>query len=240
MGKNGILVVGLSGDEVEQLRLPPGFEITCAHSIAEALDLIALDPPGLIVAKEEMGDGDSLDLFTRVTKSNPEFFTPMVFVASPGSGVDPFVYQRQRVGFEVRYLDAQGELHTHFVQESGEAKRYTLLPLRQEETGEMVRRLLAGEAEQGVTAESATAGSSLLELGFNQAVTVGGIKYHVQTEVIEAQPLTVASTIFSGGRAIHASRQRLKIASASLEEVRREVEAIHAGMLSRVHAGEVG
>ena len=95
---------------------------------------------------------------------------------------------------------------------------------------------------QAVHAQNPTTTDAVLqriwELGFNQDVSVGGKDYHIQTEVIEIEPLTVASTVLNQGRAIATEEQRLKATTSDdVEQLRSEVAAAHAKVVRRMHEG---
>ena len=239
MSDKSVLFVGLSADEMERIALPGGVVGACVNSCTEALDLLALTPPTLVVANHKVGGEDSLEFFTRAWAAGSGLSAPIVFVAPPGSGVQPFVYQRRRVGFEVRYMEAGGELHTHFVHEVPQEKDYTIRALDHERLGDEITRLVLGQEGPPAEPPGGDAGARALDVGFNQVVTVGGARYHVQTEVVEAKPLTIATTVTLKGRAVHATRQRLKPKGTSLDVITSEVERIHQSTLKRVSTGEL-
>ena len=239
MADKSVLFVGLAVDQIQSISVPDDVEAKNVDNVAEAADIISLTSPSVIVSNDKIGDLDSLEFFTRVLEARPDIETPVFFLASPTSGVDPFVYEHRRSGFEARYLDADGALHTHFVTEESREKDFTVRSLRRDSVLEEVRRYLSGDvgSTQELTQEEFEA--RVWELGFNQEVAVDGANYHVQTEVIDIKPLTVATTVFCSGRALHSCEQRIKTKEQTLGRLRTEVESAHVGVVSQVHAGEL-
>ncbi|MFC1609921.1 hypothetical protein ACFL6C_03095 [Myxococcota bacterium] len=236
MANKTVLFVGLAGEQVANLPLPDGVEATTVSSSQDAVDHIALAPPDLIVANDRIGDLDSLDLFGQIVEADPESSTPVIFLAPPGSGVQPFLYQRRRVGFEVRYLDGDSELHTFFVNEPETDKAFTVKPIRIELLGEEIADTLSEAGDRRSEADSNWR-EQVWEIGFNQDIA-GDTRYHVQTEVVDVEPIAVSSTVFSAGQALHAEQAKLEGEFSSLEEVRQQVESVHAAMVGRVAGGE--
>ncbi len=214
MKQVSVLFVGLRPEQRQEIRLPEGAEgilSTSVDSVAEAVDIVSLTPPTLIVANDKIGDLDSLDFFTKVLNANPDADTPVFFLATPGSGVQPFVYEHRRSGFAVRYLDAEGGQHTHFIKEASTEKDFIVRAINPDRVSDEVSRYLCGEGGASDTEQEDDFEARAWELGFNQECSCGEQSYHVQTEVIEIQPLTVSTTVFNAGQAVHSHEQRIKI-----------------------------
>jgi len=237
MADKSVLFVGLQDDQVTLVALPEDVASARVDDCDEALDHVALTPPDLIVANDTIGELDSLDFFGRLIDANPDSSTPVFFLAPPESGVRPFLYQRRRSGFEVRYLDTAGAVHAHFVKEKPTEKSYTVRALDPDLLSEEIVRFLSGGA--ALMPEEEDLEQRTLELGFNQDVLVEGAKYHVQTEVVAVTPLTVSSSVFCGGRAVHSQQQRIEPKPLDFGDVRSKVESIHAGIVGRVTTGDL-
>ena len=239
MPEKSVLFVGLSAADLEQIPLPEGVGRTQVGSCTEALDQLLLAPPSLIVANHTIGGEESLEFFTRAMAAGADLSTPIVFVAPPGSGVQPFLYHRRRSGYEVRYLDGSGDVHTYFVDETPKEKDYVLKTFDAAHVKDEIGQLLLADAGTSSEVTEEATEAKLLEVGFNQAIDVNGTRYHVQTEVIAAKPPTVSTTVIKNGRAVHSNRQQIKLKHPTFETLRNEVEKIHLSTAGRVSAGDL-
>ncbi|MDH5492482.1 MAG: hypothetical protein OEY14_11080 [Myxococcales bacterium] len=75
------------------------------------------------------------------------------------------------------------------------------------------------------------------KIGFNDHIDVGGIAYHVQTEVMGRGELKARTLVYESGVIQHAESQPLGGEGRSLEELRSEVDAQHRRVVSLVRAG---
>lgn len=239
MAEKSVLFVGLVESQREQIELPDGTSLSTVDSIDEALDHLSLSPAALIVANDRIGSHDSLDLYDRILKGNLDESTPVLFLVPEGSGMQPFVYLRQRHGFEVCYLDAQGAPHSHFIKEAPNERGHSVRTLHADRLNDDIALLLSDD-DFMPPEESADMEQRLWELGFNRDLAVEGQSYHIQTEITEVRPLTISTTVFSDGRALHAQQDRLKTKDLDLDAVRHELEIIHAKVVGRISRGELG
>lgn len=239
MKQMSVLFVGLNPEQRQEVWLPDSAEGTSVDSVAEAVNIVSLTPPTLIVANDKIGELDSLDFFTKVLNANPDADTPVFFLATPGSGVQPFVYEHRRSGFTVRYLDTEGRKHEHFIKEASTEKDFTVRAINHDQISDEVNRCLSGEGGAADTDHEDDFEARVWELGFNQDFACGEQSYHVQTEVIELEPLTVSTTVFNAGQAVHSHQQKIRMKEHDLRRVRIEVESIHVSVVSRVRSGEL-
>jgi hypothetical protein len=237
MGEKNALLVGLADEQVASLGLSEGVVATRIDDAAEALNLLSLSPPDLIIANATIGAADSLDFFGQIMRADPESTIPVVFLAAPQSGIDPFLYQRERPGFTVRFVDAAGSAQEHFVPEPCTEHAFTLRSLSPEQVATEVARLLGGEPAPAPASEVSS--ERLFELGFNQVVTASGQRYHVQTEVVAVDPVVVSCTVICAGRTVHAAQEQLNKKAKGLDVVRAQVEAIQADAVARVKTGGI-
>lgn len=239
MEERTVLMVGLQQEQADSIPLPEGVTAARVATVSEAVDALTRSPPALIVTNDSIGEHDSLDFYQRMVEAAPESATPVVFMAPPGTGMHPFVYQRQVSGFQVRYLDADGEPHTHFVSEETKEKAYCVRALHPDRFGGELVELLSddGGFPDEPTGEELEA--RLWELGFNQDLAAGEQTYHIQTEVVDVKPLTISTAVFSAGRAVHSQQERLKQKGQSLKQLRTRVGSIHAAVVSQVNAGAI-
>ncbi len=238
MAERSVLFVGMPELQSNQVLLPEGYERVCVDTGAEAIDQLLLAPPELIVASSRISDSDCLDFFREVIKVDASRDTPIVFVA-PDDGMRPFLYQTSPQGFAVRYLDAEGATHTHFIREETEKKSYTVRALNGASLTEELAAILAGAGLEATEPTDEELEARLREIGFNNELAVAQTTYHVQSEVVELKPLTVATTVFSAGRAVFAQEKKLKIGRGDFTLLRAEVENIHIGVVNRVSAGDL-
>jgi hypothetical protein len=198
---------------------------------------MTLTPPSLIVASDPIDGEDSLEFFSRLVAANVGLSASVILLGPAGSSAQPFVYQPRRSGFEIRYLDGNRTVRTAFISTAQGESPYTLRRVDKARLSHEVAILLHGQSgDSGEPSEAAT--KSFLDVGFTEALTVGSSKYIVQTDVVEARPVVVMSSVFSGGRVVRAERHCLEEAP-TLADVQQRVEAIHRSMLDRLSAGDL-
>jgi len=240
MTERSVLFVGLSEGEIEALALPEGVASFSVGDVEEAVELLSLTPPSLIVANDRIGDLDSLDFFQQILRADPNHATPVVFVAPPGTGVRPFLYACKPQGFDVRYLDSAGVVHDAFVPSPTQDKSYEVRGLDPVRLADELAHILVGRggAAEGHPDESAVQ-HRLWEVGFNNDVRVGEVTYHVQTEVVQVDPLTVTTSVFAGGQAAYHVERKIRAKSSDLPVLRAEVEGVHVDVVSRLKTREI-
>jgi len=239
MPAKSVLLVGLSEDEVAALGLPSSVVRLSAATVGEALDAIASHGPDLVITGDGAGEIDSLDFVRDVTHSAGAHHAPVVFLASPGGGLQPFIYENNARGFTVRYLDDAGEAHQRFVPEQGGQRSYAVRALDGARVADEIARVL-GSASRGEPAgDPQVLDAHLWEIGFNHDLVVANRGYHVQTEVIGIEPITVANTVVCGGCAIYADERRIAARRDDLGALRAMVADVHAEIVARVDQGEI-
>lgn len=239
MDNKRLLLVGLEENEpLGHFELPGNVEVSTAESVPEAVDSLLLTSPDLIVANHQIGPMDSLDFITSVMESIPENNAPVVFLGPPGT--NPFVYEQQNEGVVVRYLDVDRTVHSHFVREWAGEREYAVRSFNADTLGDEILRLLSGNRDlPAISPSDADLESMIWEMGLNQDLTIEGTRYHIQTEVIDLRPLTVATTVFSAGRTVHGCEQRVSAGISDVEAARAGIGDAHAGIVRRLRTGEL-
>ena len=240
MPDKAVVFVGLEEGRILEFGLDESVDVSVAESISEAVSLLSLSEPDLIISNHIIGDLDSLDFIAEIMEASPDHIPPVVFTAPPGSGIQPFIYERRISGFEVVYLDAEGRSFTVFVEEEANKRDYSVRSLFEEKLVEEVTNILAGTHDSSPGELSREEYEALAwELGMNQELEIQGIQYHVQTEVIDLDPLRVETTVFSSGRALFTEEQSTEVVGPDLPCARLAIEERHTSIIRKLRTGEI-